>query len=60
MKRISIYFNDGKSLAFNVEVTEYEALIKWLNENNDTSCYKLKYNMLEYYIRKNSIEYIIA
>lgn len=60
MKRVSIYFIDGKSLAFNIEASEYEALIKWVYDDNEGNFYIIKYNMLEYYIRKNAIEYLIA
>ena len=60
MKRVSIYFTDGKSLAFNMEISEYESLIKWVYDYNNGDFYIINYNMLEYLIRKNAIEYIIA
>ena len=59
MKRLSIYFIDGKSLALSIDEGDFEALIKWINENNEFKPFKVIANKLEYYIFKKSIQYII-
>ena len=60
MKRISIYFVDGKSLAFTIEEEEYEKLMAWIYSDESKAPYKIKSNELKYYIFKGSIEYIIV
>jgi hypothetical protein len=60
MRRISMYFLDGKSLAFTMDEVEYENLIVWINTSEDMLPFKFISNKLEYYIFKRSIEYIIV
>jgi len=59
MKRLSIYFVDGKSLALSISEGDFEELIKWANEEEGFKPFKIIVNKLEYYIFKKSIQYII-
>ena len=59
MKKLSIYFIDGKSLALSINEGDFEAFINWINENDNFKPFKVIANKLEYYIFKKSIQYII-
>jgi hypothetical protein len=59
MKKLSIYFIDGKSLALSIDEGDYEAFIKWINGNDELKPFKVISNKLEYYILKKPIQYII-
>lgn len=59
MKRLSIYFLDGKSLAFSLDDNEFAVFVAWLN-GSDNKPYKISANKMEHYIFKHSIEYIIS
>lgn len=59
MKRISIYFIDGKSLALSIDEGDFEAFIKWINESDEFKPFQVISNKLQYYILKKSIQYII-
>lgn len=60
MKRISIYFVDGKSLAFSISDEEYQRLATWVEDEKNNSPYRMIYNNIEHFIFKNAIEYILA
>jgi len=59
MKRLSIYFVDGKSLALSINEGEFQLFIKWINEDEELRPFKVIANKLEYYIFKKSIQYVI-
>ena len=59
MKKLSVYFMDGKSLSLSLDKEAFDSFIKWVNENDDLKPFKILANKLEYYIFKKSIQYII-
>lgn len=60
MKKISIYFVDGRSLAYNLEENEYKRLVEWLMDNKINIPFRMVYNNIEHFIFKTAIEYILA